>query len=449
MASKRKAGESSDDASKKPKGDLVAEVSGESILGILGSLMKHVKQLQNNHPVLIPKEDLAVNEIIEFLKPVSEPNGPLVVKRCCYVPGRSNLIVTYPAPTKTDKVVSFVGCHMDVVAAAAEDWDKNPFELSQEGDKVFGRGVTDCLGHVATVAAVLKKLGETKPDINASVIGVFIANEEDSSVPGVGIDEMMKHNELNHLKNGPLFWVDSANFGPTLATAGMTAWEMTVTGKRFHSGIPQNAVNPINLGCKAIEYIQRRFYEDFPMTENEHKYKFEVGCSMKPTQIKTPPGSINQIPRQCIIAGDIRLTPFVSLDVVKSKVESYVEDFNNNMEECKAPGYSSFALKDGTRGKLEFKWTSGSPMKGVAVSLDSPGYKAIHDAISEVRGDCKPFSLTGSLPLIAELKDAGFDVQITGFGRMEAYHAVNEFALLSEYVQGSKIMLHIIAALAK
>ena len=34
----------------------------------------------------------------------------------------------------------------------------------------------------------------------------------------------------------------------------------------------------------------------------------------------------------------------------------------------------------------------------------------------------EPFSLTGSLPIIRGLKDAGFDVQITGFGTFEAKH---------------------------
>lgn len=36
-----------------------------------------------------------------------------------------------------------------------------------------------------------------------------------------------------------------------------------------------------------------------------------------------------------------------------------------------------------------------------------------------VAGEFKPFSLTGSLPIVADLKDQGFDVQVTGFGRME------------------------------
>jgi len=92
------------------------------------------------------------------------------------------------------------------------------------------------------------------------------------------------------------------------------------------------------------------------------------------------------------------------------------------------------------------KWL-GTPYKGVAVDLKSKGYKAILNATTAIRGEAKPFSLTGSLPLIRDLQEAGFDVQICGFGRMDAYHADNEFAKVSEFVQGSKIVSHIINSL--
>jgi acetylornithine deacetylase len=56
----------------------------------------------------------------------------------------------------------------------------------------------------------------------------------------------------------------------------------------------------------------------------------------------------------------------------------------------------------------------------------------------------KPYSTTGGLPLVKDLQDAGFDVQITGFGREETYHAPNEFGVLSEFDAGARIMTHIV-----
>jgi len=127
----------------------------------------------------------------------------------------------------------------------------------------------------------------------------------DLNLQGVGIDELEKRGELEKLKNGPLYWIDSANFGPTLGTGGVATWQLVVTGKQFHSGFPHNGINrwvsvmymdvceyglahrldevssprlslvllcmycSVELAHRCVDYIQRRFYADFN--------KFEAG----------------------------------------------------------------------------------------------------------------------------------------------------------------------------
>ncbi len=186
-------------------------------------------------------------------------------------------------------------------------------------------------------------------------------------------------------------------------------------------------------------HVQERFYADFPPHKNEAQYKYETGSSMKPTLIATPPGSTNQIPGQCTITGDIRLTPFYSVDDVKAKIEKYVAELD--VTALATRGWSKYELKnEGLKGTVTLKWL-GAAYKGVACDLKSTGYQvccvahipitnhlpltrhdvllcgglqALHEAIGSVRGSVTPFSLTGSLPCIRDLQDAGFDVQVTG-----------------------------------
>lgn len=75
----------------------------------------------------------------------------------------------------------------DVVTANPDSWSFDPFTLTREGDKLLGRGVTDCLGHVALLTELFRQLAVHKPPLKATVMGVFIANEENSTVrrPGV------------------------------------------------------------------------------------------------------------------------------------------------------------------------------------------------------------------------------------------------------------------------
>lgn len=51
----------------------------------------------------------------------TEHGGPLLVRHVSYAEGRGNIIVEYPG-REEGKVVSFVGCHLDVVTANPQDW---------------------------------------------------------------------------------------------------------------------------------------------------------------------------------------------------------------------------------------------------------------------------------------------------------------------------------------
>lgn len=95
----------------------------ESFLCLLTKLIGESKYVQNNPPELIPEEDRVVKHVLDSLLPYSTTTGggPLVVNHVSYFPCRGNLIVEYPG-TVPDKILSFVGMHMDVVTANPNDW---------------------------------------------------------------------------------------------------------------------------------------------------------------------------------------------------------------------------------------------------------------------------------------------------------------------------------------
>ena len=41
-------------------------------------------------------------------------------------------------------------------------------------------------------------------------------SEESTAVPDVGVDMLMKDGKLDHLKNGPIYWVDAADVNPCM-----------------------------------------------------------------------------------------------------------------------------------------------------------------------------------------------------------------------------------------
>ncbi|RDY12361.1 Acetylornithine deacetylase [Mucuna pruriens] len=431
----------------------LGDLERDSFVSLLSKLIGESKHVQNNPPELIPEEDRVVKHVLDVLLPFSTTTGggPLLLNHVTYVPGRGNLIVEYPG-TVPGKILSFVGCHMDVVTANPNDWDFDPFTLSIDGDKLRGRGTTDCLGHVALVTQLMKRLGETKPNLKSTVVAVFIANEENSAITGVGVDALVKDDLLSKLKDGPLFWIDTADKQPCVGTGGMIPWKIHVTGKLFHSGLAHKAINALELAMDALKEIQLRFYRDFPPHPQEQVYGFATPSTMKPTQWSYPGGGINQIPGECTISGDVNSilqcpNTLISVKDVMKKLKEYVDDLNENIQKLESRGpVSKYVLPDeNIRGSLTL--TFDEALSGVACDLNSRGFHVLCKATEEVVGYVKPYSITGSLPLIRELQDEGFDVQTSGYGLMATYHAENEYCLFTDMSQGYQVFARIISQL--
>jgi len=374
--------------------------------------------------------------------------------------GRPNIKITYAGSGSCGRCTGFIGSHMDVVPANPETWDRDPFTLQVEGDKLFGRGTTDCMGHVGMITLLMKAIAQQKPDLQRSIVVLFIAGEEGGET-GVGVDMVVKGGKIDELKNGTCFWIDSADSQPCVGTAGSLTWHIKTHGRLFHSGLPHRGINSLELGMEAVKQVQLKFYEDFPPHPDEIAYNFATPSTMKPTQMECAQGSLNQIPPWATISGDIRLTPFYDAGEVMKKVESYVKEINDKLGvpgECLCPmrGPCSKWVLDSPeideahrRGRIELTW--GCPieevrnMEGIACNLKSAGLKAITDATAEVKGEAKPYAITGSLPLVRMMQDAGFDIQITGYGLSTVYHADNEYALLSDMKDAFQILLRVIS----
>ncbi|RLN32115.1 hypothetical protein BBJ28_00018865, partial [Nothophytophthora sp. Chile5] len=220
---------------------------------------------------LIPQENLASDFVLAELAPYTTANGGyLSVERVEYVAGRGNVIIKYQPPSTagSDKTFALVGSHLDVVPANPEGWQRDPFTLSVEGDKLYGRGTTDCLGH--------------KVPTKTQIVCVLIASEENSEIPGVGVETLMESGKIDFIKNGPVFWVDCSDSQPCIGTAGAITWTLKATGKLFHSGLPNLGINGLELGMDALTKIQEFFYQEFGPVAKEKEYNYSCPSTMKP-----------------------------------------------------------------------------------------------------------------------------------------------------------------------
>jgi len=251
---------------------------------------------------------------------------------------------------------------------------------------------------------------------------------------------------MAHLKKGYMYWLDASDSHPCVGTASMASWKLKVSGLQGHSGLPHKAINALILGYEAVMEITRRVHEKFPTHPKEKDYKFACPTTMKLTMVDHPPGAVNQIPGQATFQGDIRITPFYTVAEVLKETEKIAEDVKNNILGLPTRG-PLFSYQVGEKlGSFEFKFDPGT-YKGVACDITSPGFLAFNEATSEVMGESIPFSVGGSLPLVWELQQEGYDLQIAGYGLSAKYHGTNEYGKFSDMAKGFRVLQTLIRKL--
>ena len=72
-------------------------------------------------------------------------------------------------------------CHLDVVPVADQDWIHEPFKLTIEDDKIYGRGTTDDKGPLAAVYIALKILKDTGFEPKKRIRLIMGCDEESGS----------------------------------------------------------------------------------------------------------------------------------------------------------------------------------------------------------------------------------------------------------------------------
>lgn len=230
---------------------------------------------------------------------------------------RPNLIIKFKGEDESDACVSFIGSHFDVAKFTASEWetDKRPNEFSLTEDEMFGRGVTDSLGHVALLTIMLQQLAERKETLQRSLYVVFVSAAE-SEEEGIGMDVLLKANLLAPLSKGPVYWMDAANLQPYLGAGGIQNWELVVEAINLDS-------NAITIANEILDLLQETFYEKYGPSGAENKketdYGIKVGSSFKPltyhcsSSSDTNPGvnwvdlDDRKIPGRVTITGDFEL----------------------------------------------------------------------------------------------------------------------------------------------
>lgn len=217
--------------------------------------------------------------------------------------------------------------HYDVVAAG-DGWRHDPFKLTMEGDKAFGRGAADDKGAIVSVMSALRELKVKTPKANVALLA-----SPDEEVGGeLGLGYLVNQVKI---RGDAAVVVDAGPSVVSVGASGILWGKITVKGRQGHAGYPYLAKNAIN--------------EAIPFLERLSKYS-NIRERVR-SKIRAPPGSPhkqiwgrfsltmlsagakeNIIPGQCETRFDLRVCPDENYETAKNQFDKYFKTLRSSLK---------------------------------------------------------------------------------------------------------------------
>lgn len=204
------------------------------------------------------------------------------------------------ASTTPGKCHDFVfSVHLDVVPAGKPDH----FKLVRNGDRVEGRGTSDCKGNAASIVEILCRLSGK----GYSVGCIFGPDEE---IGGAGTRWMVE--EKGYKPNKMAIVVDARARSVGYAHKGQTYVKVSAKGRSGHSSRPWTCDDSITKVALAYAKIREIWDKRHPLPEDKWS---DV---MVPTYIKADSGALNLIPAEMDLILNLRsVNPGATDELVK------------------------------------------------------------------------------------------------------------------------------------
>jgi acetylornithine deacetylase/succinyl-diaminopimelate desuccinylase-like protein len=213
---------------------------------------------------LVAVQTVGANETAA-LAPIAEEfrKAGLPVRLLESAPGRGNLIARVPG--NGSKRPLLLLAHVDVVPVEGQPWTVPPFQLTEKGGYLYGRGVNDDKGTAAAIVAIALEARRRPSPLSRDLVVALTAGEETGGFAGVAW--LVEHHPdlldaeicLNEGGGGGITLTDDlagvkeVDIG--VAQKTYQSYRVIATGRAGHSSMPRADQNPIYPLASALQGI--------------------------------------------------------------------------------------------------------------------------------------------------------------------------------------------------
>ncbi len=335
---------------------------------------------------------------------------------------KANLFGTLPARDGNATTGGIVlSGHTDVVPVDGQPWDTDPFVATQQGDRVYGRGVADMKSYSATGLALVPLFLErplSKP--------LHFALSYDEEVGCVGVRRLIADLPSRGIAPAGCIVGEPTGMRLVVAHKGKKSWRCRVRGHEAHSSLTPRGVNAVQIACEIVAHISamaRRFRDG---TRRDEAYDvpyttLHVGTIRGGT-------ALNIVPRDCEFVFEVRHLPFDDPDALFDEIRDYAQTFVPAMRAV-APG-------------AHIAFDSLSTMPGFDTQDGSAIATLGHELCCAAGAGKVSFGTEASL-----FHGASIPTVICGPGHIEQAHQPNEWVTLEQLASCEAFMRRLAARL--
>lgn len=325
---------------------------------------------------------------------------------------KANLFATL-GPARDGGIV--LSGHSDVVPVTGQDWSTDPFAMTEQEGRLFGRGTCDMKGFIAASLAMV-------PDFAAAELQrpVHFAFTHDEETGCLGARSLVQ--ELKKLPFKPALAIigEPTEMRVIEGHKGCCEYSVEFTGLEGHGSMP-------HLGVNAVEYAVRYVAKLMDLRE-ELQRRVPPNSRYEPPwttiQVGRLAGGVihNIIPNQCSLDWEMRPVQDSDFDYVKREITRYVdEELRPEMK------------------KVHEAADIATQIIGEVDGLDPMEESAAVRLVSELTGangtDLVAFGTEAGL-----FQDLGISTVVCGPGSIEQAHKPDEYVSLDQLGQSLKML---------
>lgn len=308
--------------------------------------------------------------------------------------------------------------HTDVVPVAGQDWTRDPFALTEEGEKLYGRGTCDMKGFLACVLATIGRL-ETE-DLAQPL---HVALTYDEEIGCIGVRSLLADLLQHGIRPSACIVGEPTGMAVVRAHKGRHSWRCNVRGRAEHSSLSGLGVNAAETACILAAEITSQAQA---LQTAKRDDGFYVPFSTMAVCRVHAGHATNVIPEEAEFDFDLRFLPGTDPDEVLAPIHRRAAELEQRMRE-KVPDSHVLLMK----------------RTSVPALVPNADTQPLVDALFQAgasTGGFVAFTTEGGL-----YQQAGIPAVACGPGDIAQAHTADEYVLSSQLAMCERVLAQLLS----